>query len=54
MDQVGYLYIHAAAEGGPDPGAGEMRVHYNFTLTKRDEEGSNAYKDVYALDNGGG
>jgi hypothetical protein len=29
-------------------------VRYNFTLTKRDGEGSNAYKDVYALDNRGG
>jgi len=58
---TGYLYLFEATEGTECPSsgclessAGEVRVKYNFTLTRRDEEtGSNAYKDVYAFDNRG-
>ena len=68
---MGYLYLFTALAGSScppsgclEPSAGEVRVAYNFTLTRchltspvllyiprRDEAGSNAYKDVYALDN---
>jgi len=60
-DPVGFIYLFEAREGSECPSsgclegsAGEMRVRYNFTLTKRNNEtGSNAYKDVYAFDNRG-
>merc|ERR1712037_1064305 len=56
-----YDKVAEAPEGSECPlsgclegSAGEMRVRYNFTLTKRNNEtGSNAYKDVYAFDNRG-
>ena len=71
---MGYLYLFSALAGSSCPAsgclqssAGEVRVDYNFTLTRwrlalcalwcsclvprRDEAGSNAYKDVYTLDN---
>ena len=51
-----YLFESARKEDGGGyfwrPDAGQKRVQYEFRLTTIDENGSNAYKDVYDMHSG--